>query len=91
MADRRSWMSRREGEWQAGHIEQGAVVAVRSISEFPAAAGKNSPLAVHCKSGYRSTIACSLLLRAGYEHVSNSSAVSMPGTRRICRKPKRRP
>ena len=29
------------------------------------------PLAVHCKSGYRSMIACSLLERAGYGNVIN--------------------
>jgi len=28
-------------------------------------------LAVHCKSGYRSAIACSLLLRAGYTNIRN--------------------
>jgi hydroxyacylglutathione hydrolase len=27
------------------------------------------PVAVHCKSGYRSMIACSLLERAGHRHV----------------------
>jgi hydroxyacylglutathione hydrolase len=34
-------------------------------------ADKNAPLAVHCKSGYRSAIACSLLQRAGFENVIN--------------------
>jgi len=29
------------------------------------------PLAVHCKSGYRSMIACSLLERAGHRNVIN--------------------
>jgi hydroxyacylglutathione hydrolase len=29
------------------------------------------PVAVHCKSGYRSMIACSLLQRAGHRHVIN--------------------
>jgi hydroxyacylglutathione hydrolase len=28
-------------------------------------------VAVHCKSGYRSMIACSLLERAGFKNVSN--------------------
>jgi hydroxyacylglutathione hydrolase len=28
-------------------------------------------IAVHCKSGYRSMIACSLLQRAGYRNVIN--------------------
>jgi adenylyltransferase/sulfurtransferase len=29
------------------------------------------PLAVHCKSGYRSMAACSMLLGAGYTNVTN--------------------
>ena len=29
------------------------------------------PVVVHCKSGYRSMIACSLLARAGYRNVVN--------------------
>jgi len=29
------------------------------------------PIAVHCKSGYRSSIAASLLLRAGFRQVVN--------------------
>jgi hydroxyacylglutathione hydrolase len=29
------------------------------------------PIAVHCKSGYRSAIAASLLLRAGFRQVVN--------------------
>lgn len=32
---------------------------------------RNQPLAVHCQSGYRSVIACSLLQRAGYNNVMN--------------------
>jgi rhodanese-related sulfurtransferase len=32
---------------------------------------RDAPIAVHCKSGYRSMIASSLLRRAGYEHVTN--------------------
>jgi hydroxyacylglutathione hydrolase len=32
---------------------------------------KERPVAVHCKSGYRSMIACSLLERAGHRNVIN--------------------
>ena len=31
---------------------------------------RNAPVAVHCKSGYRSMIACSLLQRAGYNVIN---------------------
>jgi hydroxyacylglutathione hydrolase len=62
---------RREGEWQAGHI---AGVECRALDTFPhglpAMDGKR-PVAVHCKSGYRSMIACSLLERAGHRNVIN--------------------
>jgi hydroxyacylglutathione hydrolase len=62
---------RREGEWQAGHI---ADVECRALDTFPhglPAIDERRPVAVHCKSGYRSMIACSLLERAGHENVIN--------------------
>jgi len=31
----------------------------------------SATIAVHCKGGYRSTIACSLLQRAGYKNLIN--------------------
>ena len=60
---------RREGEFQAGHIE-GA--DWHPLDRFKAALpeiNKDSPVAVHCKSGYRSLIAVSILERAGYHNV----------------------
>ena len=62
---------RREGEWQAGHI---AEVQCRALDTFPQglpAMGRERPVAVHCKGGYRSMIACSLLERAGHGNVIN--------------------
>jgi hydroxyacylglutathione hydrolase len=62
---------RREGEWQAGHI---AGVHCRALDTFPQGLPAIDPeraVAVHCKSGYRSMIACSLLQRAGYRKVVN--------------------
>jgi len=62
---------RREGEWQAGHI---AEVRCRPLDTFPQelpAIDESRPVAVHCKSGYRSMIACSLLERAGHRNVVN--------------------
>ena len=60
---------RREAEFQSGHIE-GA--DWHPLDRFKAALPdipKDAPVAVHCKSGYRSLIACSLLQRAGYHNV----------------------
>jgi len=62
---------RREGEWQAGHIPG---VACRALDTFPQglpAIDREASVAVHCKSGYRSLIACSLLERAGHRNVIN--------------------
>jgi len=62
---------RREGEWQAGHIAQAEWHALdafpRELPKIDAA----RTVAVHCKSGYRSMIACSLLERAGYRNAVN--------------------
>ena len=60
---------RREPEFQAGHIE-GA--DWHPLDRFKAALPdipKDATVAVHCKGGYRSLIACSLLQRAGYHNV----------------------
>jgi hydroxyacylglutathione hydrolase len=60
---------RREGEWQAGHIPE---VQCRALDLFPQrlpAIDADRTVAVHCKSGYRSMIACSLLERAGHHNV----------------------
>ena len=64
---------RREGEWQAGHLAQ---AEWHALDAFPQGLpkitfDKNHPVAVHCKSGYRSMIACSLLERAGHRNVVN--------------------
>ena len=62
---------RREAEWQAGHIEDALWWPLdRFSSELPQLE-RETPIAVHCKSGYRSAIASSLLLRAGYQNVTN--------------------
>ena len=64
---------RREGEWHAGHI---AGATWWPLDNFKVAAPEfdsTLPLAVHCQSGYRSVIACSLLRRAGFAGVINVS------------------
>jgi glyoxylase-like metal-dependent hydrolase (beta-lactamase superfamily II)/rhodanese-related sulfurtransferase len=62
---------RREGEWQAGHIEQVQCLALDTFAQGIPTVDKEHPVAVHCKSGYRSMIACSLLERAGHRNVIN--------------------
>jgi len=61
---------RRQGEWDSGHI---AGADWYPLDRFKAALPpleSNATIAVHCKSGYRSIIACSLLQRAGYNVIN---------------------
>jgi len=60
---------RREGEWQAGHIAGVECRALDTFAQGLPVIDKGRAVAVHCKSGYRSMIACSLLERAGHRHV----------------------
>jgi len=62
---------RREPEWQAGHIEQAAWWPLDNFKVAAPEIDRDAPVAVHCKGGYRSMIACSLLQRAGFRNVTN--------------------
>src|SRR5438105_4171016 len=62
---------RRAGEWEAGHVAEAHLWPLDRFKEALPLVDKTMPMAVHCKSGYRSTIACSLLMRAGYRNVIN--------------------
>ena len=62
---------RREGEWQAGHIAGAKWHALDAFPRGLPPIDADRVLAVHCKSGYRSMIACSLLERAGHRNAFN--------------------
>ena len=67
---------RRKPEWEAGHIEGAAWLALDDFkgSDFKQALpaiDRKAPIAVICKGGYRSLVAGSLLQRAGFENVTN--------------------
>jgi hydroxyacylglutathione hydrolase len=62
---------RRDGEWQAGRLEQAELWPLDRLKDSLPPLEKDTVIAVHCKSGYRSTIACSLLQRAGFTNVLN--------------------
>ena len=62
---------RREPEWNAAHIESAAWWPLDNFKISTPEIDRDRPLAVHCKGGYRSMIACSLLQRAGFTNVSN--------------------
>jgi hydroxyacylglutathione hydrolase len=64
---------RGESEWMAGHVDGAAWWPLDRFRISPPEIDLNVPLAVHCQSGYRSIIACSLLQRAGFQNVINVS------------------
>ena len=62
---------RREPEWEGAHIEQAVWWPLDNFKVSPPEMNRDVPIAVHCKSGYRSMIAASLLQRAGFRNVIN--------------------
>ena len=62
---------RTAGEWDAEHIEGAVHIPLPALPRRLAALPKDSPLAVICGSGYRSSIAASLLENAGFSRVQN--------------------
>jgi glyoxylase-like metal-dependent hydrolase (beta-lactamase superfamily II)/rhodanese-related sulfurtransferase len=62
---------RREPEWDAGRIEGATWWPLDNFRVSPPEIDHEAPIAVHCKGGYRSMIASSLLQRAGFKNVIN--------------------
>ena len=62
---------RRGPEWDAAHIDGAAWWPLDNFKVSPPEIDRDAPIAVHCKGGYRSMIAASLLQRAGFSHVTN--------------------
>jgi hydroxyacylglutathione hydrolase len=62
---------RRAAEWQSGHVESARHKPLDHLSTLLGDLDRTRPVAVYCKGGYRSSIAASLLERAGFEQVLN--------------------
>jgi hydroxyacylglutathione hydrolase len=62
---------RTPSEWQSNHIEGARHVPLSSFAKEPPDLPTNRPIAVICGSGYRSSIAGSLLRARGYTRVKN--------------------
>ena len=62
---------RRAPEWEAGHIEGAIWWPLDNFKISPPEMDRHAEVAVHCKGGYRSMIASSLLQRAGFKNVIN--------------------
>jgi glyoxylase-like metal-dependent hydrolase (beta-lactamase superfamily II)/rhodanese-related sulfurtransferase len=62
---------RRPGEWTAGHIGSARHLPLHELEAHARELDRNSPVAIICASGYRSSIATSLLERAGFAKATN--------------------
>ncbi len=62
---------RRPPEWDGGHIDGALLRPLHRLPGDTAGLDRERPVAVHCKSGCRSTIAGSLLQRTGFNNVMN--------------------
>lgn len=62
---------RRPPEFKEGHIAGAQLHPLDQIRQSTAAFSKTAPLAVHCKGGYRSAIACSILESEGFTDIAN--------------------
>jgi len=62
---------RRQGEWKDGHLAEALLHPLDRFPAEPPPLDPARPVAAHCKGGYRSIIACSLLERAGFREPLN--------------------
>jgi hydroxyacylglutathione hydrolase len=62
---------RTPAEWNAGHIAGAVSAPLAQLREALPRLDPKWPIAVHCKGGYRSAIACGLLEGSGFESVLN--------------------
>jgi hydroxyacylglutathione hydrolase len=62
---------RSDKEWQEGHIPAAVHEYVGTLRGRAVALDRTRPVATYCASGYRASLAASLLQRAGFEDVRN--------------------
>ncbi|HMP16058.1 MAG TPA: rhodanese-like domain-containing protein, partial [Gemmatales bacterium] len=62
---------RTPGEWQSGHIEGAQRIHAGLLGKNLARLNRHQPVAVVCGTGYRASIASSILLREGFTQVTN--------------------
>lgn len=65
---------RSEDEWQSGHVPGATHVELQQLEDRldgDAPVRRDRPVAVYCGSGFRSSIAASILEREGFDHVMN--------------------
>jgi len=59
------------GEYKAGHVPRAVTTPLPKLEDQVGQIGKDSPLAIICASGYRSSIATSLLEKHGFRELYN--------------------
>jgi len=62
---------RKQNEWDTGYIEGAVHIFVGHLIDKLSQIPKEKPTVVHCSAGYRSGLAASIILRAGYTDVYN--------------------
>jgi len=62
---------RQPAEWHAGHVPGAHHISGGDLPGRLDDVPKDKPVAVYCGSGYRSSVAASLLRRSGHRYVSN--------------------
>jgi len=62
---------RADGEWKRGHLAGAQHAFVPQVAEYSGKLDKTKPVAVFCGSGYRASIAASVLQARGFEKVFN--------------------
>lgn len=62
---------RTPNEWQGGHVPGAVYIFLPELEEKLGKLDKSKPVAVYCDSGYRASLAASILLRHGFKDVFN--------------------
>jgi hydroxyacylglutathione hydrolase len=62
---------RQPAEWHAGHVPGAHHISAGELPGQLEAVPRDKPVAVYCGSGYRSSVAASLLRRSGHRYVYN--------------------
>jgi hydroxyacylglutathione hydrolase len=62
---------RSEREWNAGHVPGAIHIPIGDVNARAGDLSKDTPIATICEGGYRSMLAASILMRAGFSNVVN--------------------
>ncbi|MEN0051246.1 MAG: rhodanese-like domain-containing protein, partial [Bacteroidota bacterium] len=82
---------RKPNEWESEHIEQSQNFPLDFINRQMSEVSRDTTYYLHCRSGYRSTVAASILKARGFENLINvqgkfddMAASSIPMTAFVC-------